>query len=1125
MSDDANIISDLARDFSALSSQENYAHFVDRVELALDQISSPLHRALLHYMAADCSMRAGEEHIPDGLKRALDHVESARSTLLAIDKAAYTQFGGLIALLRAQLYLNKEPPDPAEFRTSIEASEEALSLAPVGIKPELLGALAYNTGLRSRRLSPTLPDEKALLGRTEALFHKAVEQYDAAGMTLQAADASEQLAVLGLMRLQAGAAEHPNLEATFAETWRFAEKAMAALGTTASPTVWARRNELAAAIIQHQPGKTNEANAGEAIKYLDRALLRYQSGTQDLDAAANCAAQILSLMDTFPRPWSGATAQRYTAYLSIRAAPHLSEGHDPRVEAIVAISAAAAWEHVNDDVQTRTLRVREYAETALEKALEIGENAIAATALVSMGNQLIAPDHVSQGSEELCLAEATRLFERAVALAREGEHHAIEAQALRRLGVVLSRRVTEYNNTDVLDRAVETFRHAAATSAGAEHAASLINLGTMLLWSARSRGNPIPLDEINQLIIQAQTFAETGAGVDDGIAKLRESLEAASTISRVPATRFAAHPTSLGYRIYQDDEQQLNLPGHVIRIVTLLITPDQGGGQLELIETNGEITAEFCAPCAKCRSVQKVFLPIFTSTSKPDLASRVQQMAQGELRCTSCGIPILVETTFALDTGARDGWTVFFPDALATGGRELVSQQVDIIRQLHFALFGHEVEVADVVPWGGILAYGLYFAARSRSALIAAHLTEVARGLSTRQPEQIRQGLIGYLASANADDPSKDDTLKAIGTAIASDPQSDKGAVNTLAAAAVDLVGLARVRGVEYVMAHLQSAFAHSSARDSAIEASLLTAADKEARRSFLRRYLREAPDYSSDREQAMSELLLVGAELELQDLRRRKIDVTDPPKYAHAIAMLALNRDLAKQMIAKDRIINSAGPAKTILADALERDRHFVLFLRSFSIDVPVGSSPDALKSTTNRLSDGRFKWRTFTVRTDVSSRSAHKIAEFLAPHAPMVMVVNAVDPFPPEKVAKLYATDVDWRNLVFPLIAEAAATILLLDPASRSLDGGVADELTALVRLERTSDTIIVLADPATTRSFWDAAEALPLVRSLNQNSPEELRKLGFEVLLRESEITSTPTALIDAVMGRLNRSARKC
>ena len=352
----------------------------------------------------------------------------------------------------------------------------------------MVGALAYNAALRLLELDPSPAPDTPVFQRAEALFRKALDRYEAAGMGERAADASEHLAAFALQRLEAAPTGTAERSSAFDEAWRFAEKAMAKIGTTANPAIWARRNELAAAIVRLQPGKSEESRVGDAIKYLDRALLRYQVEPRDTVSAARCAHAILGLLDTLPPPWPSARATRYITYLDARAGDATAPAPDGRIAAAQALSAAGAWVKVADDPAGRSIRIREYGERALASAEEAGDDLLSAMALILLGNERLDPAPRPDGNDASRLAEACALFERAVTCARNCGDAALEGQALRQFGVALGRRISEHDEIQVLDRTIEILRQAAAVSEGKERAGVLVNIGSLLFWGAQRQG-------------------------------------------------------------------------------------------------------------------------------------------------------------------------------------------------------------------------------------------------------------------------------------------------------------------------------------------------------------------------------------------------------------------------------------------------------------------------------------------------------------------------------------------------------------------------------------------------------------------------------------------------------------
>jgi hypothetical protein len=119
------------------------------------------------------------------------------------------------------------------------------------------------------------------------------------------------------------------------------------------------------------------------------------------------------------------------------------------------------------------------------------------------------------------------------------------------------------------------------------------------------------------------------------------------------------------------------------------------------------------------------------------------------------------------------------------------------------------------------------------------------------------------------------------------------------------------------------------------------------------------------------------------------------------------------------------------LLREALESKRRFVLLLRAFSVDVQIASPSDLVKSMVSGFSDARMGWCVISLNSDGQS-TAH-VVDWLAPHFALLLLVNAIDPRPPSGAAKLYMTNAEWRRFVFPLIAEAAAVVMVL-PAEGS-------------------------------------------------------------------------------------------
>ena len=487
----------------------------------------------------------------------------------------------------------------------------------------------------------------------------------------------------------------------------------------------------------------------------------------------------------------------------------------------------------------------------------------------------------------------------------------------------------------------------------------------------------MPVETIKRILDEAEPLAAADTNVAQAVARLRTSLDEVVVLDRVSPVRFAALPATLGYRLYRAEEKPLKDAGPIARVITILVMPDQAAavdGAMRLVESRDEVSAEIETPCPACGAKQHFTVPVIASLEKilRNDADYVQRMARGDWRCTSCGAPIVVQSTFALDCGVQGGWSMVFPDALGPGAG-IIKQQVEVVSELHRAWRGELLDVASVVPWGGILAFGIR-AATATGMQRTLDVGTVVFGLLSGQIEEVRAGLDGCLESVNAGELVREEEIAAAILAVVTAsgaPVPDRYATEAMTLQVNYLIGKARTMGLEPVMARVEGEFTDIAAKAAEMDAALRTAADGDARRKLLRLYLQEAPDYSSDREQALSNLYLLGAELEMQSLRDRGIDKSAPQEYAQASSRFALARQLADEKIAEDRRLNSAAPGKALLEEALGGNRPFVLLLRAFTIDVPIGRPSEVVKKLTDRFGDARFGWNVFTILADNSGRS----------------------------------------------------------------------------------------------------------------------------------------------------------
>jgi hypothetical protein len=308
--DDMQVFNGLVLGYGRLEPDADVSGYADRVEAALPAIKAEPQRSLLHFMAASALfMSKGPGHA-EAAHRALEHIDASRAAFADPGTPADRSILGEIASLRASILLEIENPEIEEsVATTLEACEAALALlSPDTADVITVAALAYNAALRVVSL-----EDLSTASRAETLFRMAYERYKAAGRSEEASDAAAGLANIALARFEAGALSPAEGRAAFVEAMRLAEYSIAACDGTVRGDKWARRNELIAELLRWRPNWSAEDNAREAIVYLDRALIRYES-MNDLSAMAVCANRIVTFMDMLVPPWTAKTADRYILY-------------------------------------------------------------------------------------------------------------------------------------------------------------------------------------------------------------------------------------------------------------------------------------------------------------------------------------------------------------------------------------------------------------------------------------------------------------------------------------------------------------------------------------------------------------------------------------------------------------------------------------------------------------------------------------------------------------------------------------------------------------------------------------------------------------------------------------------
>lgn len=271
-------------------------------------------------------------------------------------------------------------------------------------------------------------------------------------------------------------------------------------------------------------------------------------------------------------------------------------------------------------------------------------------------------------------------------------------------------------------------------------------------------------------------------------------------------------------------------------------------------------------------------------------------------------------------------------------------------------------------------------------------------------------------------------------------------------------------------------------------------ARDQKARRQYLREALTSLPDYNPLRSAFLSSTYAT-VRAELLQLGLSGLAERDPTQW-QALQRQADNvRITTEELIANDRRDNDAGPAKALIASAMEERAPFLLVLRSFSLESRFVDAPQPDRGELAEvLGPVDARARTLAVSGD---RAARRLLERISADCSPLLVMNVQDPIPPKASAKLFAAPSDWRRLVFALAMEAKAVLVFLS-ASEPMTAGLADELRALVELDSAGKAAVVI-EPSLRSLFETLVE--PDAETVERTRADLLAR-GFPIVISEHD-----------------------
>jgi hypothetical protein len=1120
----------LAKEFVALPDDDQARlAYVDRVERLLDEpkLSGQL-RAAPHGLAAEALLKCSADGGAAIRDRLVKHLDCAETHLRETGVSEVTHLTRAHAFLRFGVNDSSGVRSPSALAAAAQAFDGLLRHRDGN--PAQMGPLAYNGAMfLVRHLG--LPQQDAEWERLQALLRFAYDQYVSTQSSAQATDAAVAFTQIVADRMERSSPSDQKRNELFAEAWPLVNYVTASTSAAESPSRWAKGNEVAAALVQRRPGFSSVDNAHEAINYLDRALLAYQD-IGNHEAAAACAARIAGAMALLPPPWSVRMVARLEHYLRLGSRLH----DDTRPLQPAALFALAnAWAKAPaSEVPGGYTKIRAAAEEAFAAASHAGDNDIAAYSQILIGNSLLKEAGVAElnaGKDHLTpsdcglLERACGAFQRASKLAVASGNSAAQVQAMRELGAALGRRITHCDSPHLVDHALSTLRRALALSVGDDRVVAAVNLAGLTLEAVR-RGlgsSPQALQEVVDEVGRLRPLSDDPR-VEDAYKALSDALEEyelgaspkgaggddiVAPGSPLKALAFAAY-NCMNVPLADRTRSALR-----ITLRLLLEKQDQSQGEMRLERNGPTVNASFSAPCPSCQVSREWSLPFIVSfDTDPAAAQRLEEMARGDAICANCGTALQYQFAFTAHFRQfHQSFVIVYPDIWAPSMGAAARQQARLAAMVHQSWT--EEPIGDLaIPWSAVQAMTVVNAEWARSSKRDLALRLVVLGVLGTDA-LVRQGLEldpGLWQTAEGVEAGRLRTILGPDFAALGQPVPD---VMELVRLINGLLAIARQSGIAAALEQVRRAHQARSVQISAFESALGLAGDVEQRRNYLRALFSQTPDYSSERSQALYEMLLLGSELELRSMEERGV-AKGSPEYRAALALVEGARTQARETIERDRKVNSSHAAKQLILESLAGSRKFVLLLRAFSLE----GDPRAPSAMMEQMAEGFGKPNVALRVFSFGEPQIERIATAAAQES-IVMIVNVLDWRPPHNVEKLFASNQDWQKLAFALMPEAAAIIFVL-PTDRSPSPGVMAEIAALQRLGSVDRTVVVLSQHGNEDMAGLFTQPKPQADAVVPEWSTYLRDSGFRIVFAEEDINRDPALLAAAVRDLMDRPA---
>jgi hypothetical protein len=1151
-----SLVRNLTEKAGTLSPEDDDAlrAFVDLMEREIsirDFSTSSKFKAALHGLAANALTRMSKQIDEEQLRRALAHIDAVE----ALRSPSHPELRRMMQTSRAQAFqrfgdLKSEPT----IDRALQAFSDALQLQGSDGNDALAGMLAYNAGelqLKLNALAGRVPDP----ARACSFFETAYQRYRRAGKEKEAFDAAFYLSQLLLEQLRTAPLGSDDRRRIFQRGWRLVAEVIVGLDITVDLRLWGQCNELAASFLVERPGHSRTANVAQAAYYLDQALNAYRQ-VGDREFAGLCAARMLQEVPRLPPSyWTESLAQRSEFHLAVLKEA-LQDADEPQLLYVGTITAADVWLKASSTIEgegraNALAHARTLAGEAHALATKLNDHRRCGYALVLFGRTFLSPkgsapifnaaesESPSYDCEGLTAACAS--LEDAVRHARAAGDNNLLAQALVLLLAAVAGRITSCGEMKLLEQCIAVAREAMTVSSGRDRSLACINLASALIpaiedgqrqyiQAARDALAAVSMDELEA---SHAAYAESLTNrLDEFLFVGPNEMAAADNLFTADGKLSSSfqRPDHIFFKVYKVQRETLSETGKPIHVMTILLSLQDDGradGRMNLASDGSTVSATFDIACPHCKATNKINFPMSIPIDEnPAFIKRFEAIERGGETCLVCKEAIQVQFfLIARDRRFSENHIVAYPDIFRSRAPRLSAQQTRVIWAVHEAWLERRVHSAVQIPWSGMIAVPVMrsdaaFGLRRQAALAA-----IALGLLSRDVATIAHGLSSDPSLWKKPATLQIDEIGAVLSSVRLPGQKDlqRGDLAALAGQMNQLLTVAHDRGSAKAVDLLRLMFEAATDNAGEVEEAMEVAANCDARRRFLRNFIAEMPDYSPERVSTFYYLYgLFDSEREVKRMAAEGASENDL-RYQGSLALLRGLRDGIRDLIEKDKEENSSVRAKSVIAKALDDNKTKpVLLLRAFSLEVTNSPPSQSMRDMVNEK-DPRIGWR--VSKFELSERRAiSAVLNAISNEPDLIMVANVQDAYPPPGLQKLLVSDLEWRQVVFSLIAEAGAIVFILPANAREISPGVLQEIGAIRSLNRETTTImVVMTDQPEddTDIIMDTFVSTRVEAKGFDDTGAYLNDFGFLHVISQDELEKDPGILrkhLDKCLGRV-------